>query len=118
MSDLRDRTKQFAVLIVEFFTQLPKTPEADVIGKQLLRSGTSIGAHYREAYRSRSSAEYISKLEVGLQELEETAYWLELLVATRLASGDRTQALTTKINELTAIFVTCVKSARHHKRTA
>jgi four helix bundle protein len=79
MFDLRDRTKSFALRIVKLYTALPKTTEAQVLGKQVLRSGTSVGAHYREAIRARSNAEYISKIEVGLQELEESIYWLELL---------------------------------------
>ena len=78
-ADLRSRTKQFSLRIVRLFAALPRTTEAQVIGKQLLRSGTSVGAHYREATRARSNAEFISKLEGGLQELEESAYWMELL---------------------------------------
>ncbi|HXG12156.1 MAG TPA: four helix bundle protein [Gemmataceae bacterium] len=77
--DLKLRTRQFAIRVIRLFSALPNTTEAQVLGKQLLRSGTSVGAHYREAMRSRSNAEFISKLEGGLQELEETAYWLELL---------------------------------------
>jgi len=77
---LRDRTKQFALRIVEMFSVIPKTTEAQVLGKQVLRSGTSVGANYREAYRARSKAEFIAKCGDSLRELEETAYWLELLV--------------------------------------
>ena len=69
--DLRTRTKRFALRVIRLYSSLPKKTEAQVIGKQLLRSGTSVGAHYREAVRSRSDAEFISKLEGGLQELEE-----------------------------------------------
>ena len=71
MFDLRDRTKAFALRIIKVYTALPKTTEAQVIGKQILRSGTSVGAHYREAKRARSTAEFISKIEGGNQELEE-----------------------------------------------
>lgn len=74
--DLRDRTKQFALRIIEMFSLIPKTTEAQVLGKQLLRSGTSVGANYREAYRGRSKAEFIAKCGDSLRELEETAYWL------------------------------------------
>src|SRR2546423_4056699 len=77
--DLRVRTKSFALRIIRLYAALPKTVEAQVIGKQLLRSGTSVGAHYREAQRAKSNADFISKIEGGLQELEETVYWLELL---------------------------------------
>jgi four helix bundle protein len=78
--DLRTRTKQFALRIIRLFGALPDTVVAQVLGKQVLRSGTSVGAHYREGHRARSTAEFVSKLEVGLQELDETSYWLELLV--------------------------------------
>src|SRR6267143_1927123 len=72
--DLRDRTKAFALRVVRMFSAMPKTTEAQVLGKQLLRSGTSVGANYREAYRGRSKAEFISKCGDSLRELEETAY--------------------------------------------
>ena len=70
--DLRTRTKRFALRVIRLYSALPKTTEAQVMGKQLLRSGTSVGAHYREAVRSRSDAEFISKIEGGLQELEKS----------------------------------------------
>ena len=79
--DLKDRTKRFALEVIRLSGSLPKTTEAQVIGKQVLRSGTSVGAHYREAQRAKSDADFISKIEGGLQELDETAYWLELLIA-------------------------------------
>src|SRR5262249_21541700 len=77
--DLKTRTKSCALRIVRLFSAWPETTVAQVLGKQLLRSGTSVGAHYREAMRSRSTAEFVSKLDGALQELEETSYWLELL---------------------------------------
>src|SRR5215213_618992 len=77
--DLSARTKDFALRVVRLLCALPKTTEAQVLGKQVLRSGTSVGAHYREAMRARSTAEFISKIEGGLQELEETSYWFELI---------------------------------------
>jgi four helix bundle protein len=78
-SNLRQRTKQFALQIVWMFSGLPKTTEAQVLGKQALRSGTSVGANYREAYRARSKPEFIAKCGDSLRDLEETVYWLELL---------------------------------------
>jgi four helix bundle protein len=77
--DLRIRTKKFALRIIRLFGAMPSTIEAQVLGKQLLRSQTSVGAHYREAIRARSDAEFVSKRQAALAELEETAYWLELL---------------------------------------
>src|SRR6476469_1909581 len=78
--DLRVRTKQLAIRIIKLFAAIPQTEVGRVLGKQLLRSGTSVGANYREATPARSPAEFVSKLQIGLQELEETGYWLELLV--------------------------------------
>jgi type I restriction enzyme R subunit len=79
-NDLKDRTTQFALRIIRLFGSLPKSTEAQILGKQLLRSGTSVGANYREAHRGRSKAEFIAKCGDSLRELEESAYWLELLV--------------------------------------
>ncbi len=84
--DLRQRTKEFALRIIRLYGTLPRTTESQVIGKQVLRSGTSIGAHYREANRARSNAEFSSKIGVALQELDETAYWLELLAEIGIVS--------------------------------
>ena len=110
--DLRQRTKDFALGIVQLYSGLPKTAEAQVIGNQVLRSGTSVGAHYREGCRAKSNADFISKLEGGLQELEETCYWLELLVSAKIASTDRVQPLLDETHELTAILVTIVKRTK------
>ena len=111
-SDLKQRTKQFALRIIRLYVALPKTMEAQVIGKQLLRSGTSVGAHYREGTRSRSTAEFVSKIEGGLQELEESAYWMELLVESNIMPETRLNDLQQEANELTAILVTCSKNAK------
>src|SRR3954463_4515230 len=101
--DLAERTKQFALSIVRLYSSLSKRTEAQVIGKQFLRSGTSVGAHYREASRARSGKEFQSKLEVGLQELEETRYWLELLQEARLATDVAVLPVSVEAKELTAI---------------
>lgn len=111
-TDLRQRTKRFALRIIHLFVQLPKTTEAQVLGKQVLRSGTSVGANYREAYRSRSKPEFIAKAGDCLKELEETAYWLELLVESDLVPADKLASLRSECDELTAIFVTIIKHAK------
>src|SRR5438874_9104654 len=111
-TDLRDRTKIFALRIVHGFAALPKTSEAQVLGKQLLRSGTSIGANYREAYRARSKAEFIAKCGDSLREIEETGYWLELLVDAAIVPPEKLQSLRDEYEELTAIFVTILKRAK------
>ena len=111
-SDLRTRTRQFATTVVRCFVSLPRSDEARILGRQLLRSGTSVGAHYREASRARSNAEFISKLEVGLQELDESAYWMELLVDCNLANTASLQPLIQETHELLAIFTSIVKARK------
>jgi len=110
--DLKKRTKDFALMVIRLYSALPKTTEAQVLGKQLLRSGTSVGAHYREAMRSRSNAEFISKVEGGLQELEETAYWLELLAEAKTVDSEILDEAIRESSELTAIFVTIAKKTK------
>jgi four helix bundle protein len=111
--DLRMRTKDFALRIVRMFAALPKTTMAQVLGKQVLRSGTSVGANYREAFRGRSRAEFISKCGDSLRELEETSYWLELLVDGGIVSVEKLSALRQECDELTAIFVTILKKTKN-----
>jgi four helix bundle protein len=110
--DLRERTKSFALRVVRMFSALPKTTEAQVLGKQVLRSGTSIGANYREAFRGRSKAEFIAKCGDCLREIEETAYWPELLVEANIVSAGKLAPLRNEIDELTAIFVTIIKRSK------
>lgn len=110
--DLRDRTKSFALRVVRMFSSLPKTTVAQVLGRQVLRSGTSIGANYREAYRGRSKPEFIAKCGDCLREIEETAYWLELLVDAAIVPADKLAPLRKEIDELTAIFVTIIKRSK------
>lgn len=116
--DLRDRTKRFALQIIRLLPILPKTMEARVIGNQFLRSGTSVGANYREAFRSRSRAEFIAKCGDCLRELEETAYWLELLLESNMASSEMLPAVYGECKELIAIFVTVVKHSREAENTS
>jgi four helix bundle protein len=110
--DLRERTKQYALRIIRLCAALPKTTEAQALGRQVLRSGTSVGAHYREAFRAKSDADFISKREGGLQELEETAYWLELIEEAGIVSARRLKPLQDETRELIAIFVTIVKKVK------
>ncbi len=112
---LRPRTKDFALRIIRMYCALPKSTEAQVLGKQILRSGTSVGAHYREATRARSDAEFISKLEGGLQELEETGYWLELLGESGVIDPEKLSGLYKENNELTAMFTASVKTVKNRK---
>jgi four helix bundle protein len=112
--DLRERTKAFALRIVRMYVSLPKSPEAQVLGKQALKSGTSPGAHYCEACRSRSPAEFISKMAGGLQELEETR-WLELLVDAGIVPPKCMADLLKETDELTAIFASSIITAKKNK---
>lgn len=112
--DLRSRTKEFALRIIRLYGTLPRREEARVIGNQVLRSGTSVGAHYREGSRARSNAEFISKMHVGLQELDETDYWLELLSDTNLLPLQQLIAIRQETQELIAIFVTIINKAKQN----
>jgi four helix bundle protein len=113
--DLRVRTKAFALRVIRLYCSLPKLTEAQVLGKQLLRSGTSVGAQYREAVRARSRAEFVSKIETALQELEETVYWIELLADGGIVRPVRLQNLLREAEELTAIFVRSAKTAKRSR---
>ena len=110
--DLKERTKGLALRVVKLFGALPRRAEAEVIGRQLLRSGTSVGANYREAQRSRSKAEFISKIGDCLKELDESAYWLELLADTAIVPPARLSALSDECDQLIAIFTTISKRSK------
>lgn len=110
--DLSKRTLDFALGIIKLYSSLPKTTEAQVLGKQMLRSGTSVGAHYREASRARSKQEFIAKIEGGLQELEETGYWLDLLLMSGIIEEDCVTVLSQEVKELIAIFITMSKRTK------
>jgi four helix bundle protein len=111
-NDLVERTMAFGLRIVKMFVALPKTDEARVLGKQALRSGTSVGANYREAQRARSTAEFIAKIGDCLKELDETSYWLELLVRSEIVTPRKLAALRQENEELLAIFTTISKNAK------
>lgn len=112
-SEFRDRTKAFASGIIRFFVSLPKgRDELTVLGKQLLRSGTSVAAHVREASRARSSEEFISKLGVAVQEADESQLWLELLRDDCGIASDPVNLLHREAGELVAILITVIKRTR------
>jgi four helix bundle protein len=110
--DLRVRTKDFALRIIRMYTALPARTEANVIGRQVLRSGTSVGANFREAYRGRSDAEFVAKLGDCLKELEETSYWLELLADAEIVPAERLVPLQDECRQLNAIFTTITKKVK------
>ena len=110
--DLRDRTKAFALRVIAMYSALPKRDPAQVLGRQVLRSATSVGANYRESQRARSKAEFISKLGDCLKELDETAYWLELLEDSSIIPASKLVLLRDECDQLLAIFTTISKKAK------
>lgn len=116
--DLKDRTREYALRIIRLFGALPRTVEAQTMGKQLLRSGTSPGANFREAIRARSRLEYATKLQIGLMELEETLYWLELLGGSGMLPLQKLESLMTETSELIAIFTSLIKRSKKSKNAA
>jgi four helix bundle protein len=110
--DLRKRTKNYALRIVKLYAALPKSAVGQVLGKQILRSGTSVGAHYREACRAKSNPDFINKIEGALQELDETLYWLELIGEAQIVKASRLDSLREETEELIAMFVTMVKGVK------
>ena len=112
MIELSVRTKEFALRVIRLYCALPKSTQAQVLGKQVLRSSTSVGANYREAKRSRSKSEFIAKIGDCLKELDETSYWLELLVESGIIPLTKTQALQQECNELIAILTTISKKTK------
>lgn len=110
--DLGDRTKLYARRIIRLVSALPKSVVAQVLGKQVLRSGTSVGANYREASRARSKAEFIAKMGDCLKELGESEYWLDLLSEETVVPPAKLASLLDETRKLIAIFVTSIKTAR------
>jgi four helix bundle protein len=109
---LRDRTKAFALRIVKMYSRLPKSTEAQVLGKQVLRAGTSVAANYREASRARSDAELVSKLGIVEQELDETLLWLELIVESGIVPEGKMADLHQEADELLRMTVTAIKTTK------
>jgi four helix bundle protein len=111
--DLRLRTKSFALRVIRLYQSLPATGAPQVIGKQLLRCGTAVGANYRAAGRARSRAEFAAKLGIVVEEADESMYWLELLSESRVVKPESLMELQKEAKELTAIFTTARKNAKH-----
>lgn len=112
MDGLRDRTKQFAPRIIRFYVSLPKTTLAQTLGKQMLRSGTSVAANFREASRARSDAEFVAKLGIVEQELDESLLWLELFVESQTIEEPKLASLKQEADELLRIVVTAIRNSR------
>lgn len=110
--DLRVRTKAFLRRVIRLFAALPRNPVGQILGRQLLRAGTSIGANHREASRARSKAEFIAKLGDCLKEADESEYWLELIHDEKLVKPSRLQPLLRESGELVAIFTKSIRTAK------
>jgi len=113
--EMKRRTKQFALRVVHFVEALPRGRTADVLGRQLLRSGTSVGANYRAACRAKSTADFISKMGTVEEEADESVYWMELLVEAGIVKADLLESLLKEGDELLAITVSSINTARKHK---
>ena len=110
--DLKERTKKFALKVIKVVEMLPRGRIADILGRQLLRSGTSVGANYRSACRARSTADFISKMGVIEEEADETIYWMELLIEAGLVRKDDLISLLDEANQILAITISSIKTAR------
>ena len=113
--ELEQRTKEFAIQIIKHVSSLPKGTVPHVLGTQLLRSGTSIGANYREANRAESRKDFIHKIAIVEKEASETQYWLDLLIGSRIGNNDAWKMLLKESGELLAIFTAAGKSCRRNK---
>ena len=111
-SELKERTKSFALRVIRLTESLPSGRTADVVGRQLLRSGTSVAANYRAACRARSTADFISKMGIVEEEADESLFWMELLVDATLIDAARVKDLMMEANELLSIAVSSIKTAR------
>jgi four helix bundle protein len=109
---LRNRTKAFALRLVRLFREIQRSEEGRILGRQLLRSGTSVAANYRACGRARSPAEFAAKMGVVVEEADETAFWLELLAEANVVKADRLNELRTEAEELLAIFAASLRTAK------
>ena len=110
--EMKERTKRFALSVLKFAESVPGTMEGVILAKQLIRSGTSVGANYRAACRARSKAEFASKLQIAQEEADESAYWIELLNESGIASSNQWEVLHKESNELTAILTASLITTR------
>jgi len=113
--DLKKRTKSFVLKVIETVEALPKGRTADVLGKQLLRSGTSVGSNYRSACRAKSRADFIAKMGIVEEEVDESIYWMELLIESGIVETKQTEFLMKEADELLAITVASINTAKRRR---
>ena len=115
--NLKNRTKKFALDVIKLVETLPTgRTTANIIGRQLMRSATSVGSNYRAACRAKSPADFIAKMGIVEEESDECLYWLELLVEANIIDQDKTQMLEAEANELLAITISSIKTAKRNKK--
>lgn len=115
--DLRERTVEYSLAVIRLYSGFPRETVAQIVGRQVLRSASSVGAQYREAKRAKSTADFISKSEGALQELDETAYWLEIADRSGVSTGKPLKDLRKETEELISIFVSLIKRAKQNSKS-
>jgi len=113
--ELKKRTRAFGLRVIRLAESLPKTRTADVLGRQLLRCGTSVGANYRGACRARSQSDFIAKMGIVEEEADESAYWMEMLVDAGIVRADKLADLLDEANQLVAIAVSSIRTAKRNR---
>jgi four helix bundle protein len=112
---LKERTKQFGLRVLNLYEEISKTKKGEILGNQLLRSGTSVGANYRAACRAKSNADFIYKIQIVEEEADESVYWLELISESNIIRKNRLESILKEANELTAIFTSSGKTAKQRR---
>lgn len=115
VTNLKNRTKSFVLEAIKFYQSIPKTEEAKIIGRQFMRSSSSVGANYRAACRARSKAEFFSKLSIVIEEADETAFWLEILIEAEITNNESANKLLGEVNEILAIMAKARKTVSDKK---
>jgi four helix bundle protein len=113
--ELKERTKKFGLRVIKLYEETSKTRKGEILGNQLLRAATSVGANYRAACRSKSNADFIYKIQVVEEEADESAFWLEMISESNIIKRNRLDALLQEANELTAIFTSSSKTAKKRR---
>jgi len=114
--ELKRRTQQFAINVIELVEMLPKDKICEILSRQLVRAATSVGANYRAACRGKSRADFIAKMGIVLEEADETVYWMELLMAAKKVSPEKIRDLSKEAEEFVAIAVLSIKTAKGHSK--
>ena len=114
--EMKTRTRSFALRIIRLVDALPKTRTAEVVGRQLLRCGTSVGANYRASCRAKSPADFIAKMGIVEEEADETVYWIELLIESGQVDKERVNSLLDEANQILSIAVSSINTARGRSR--